>query len=284
MQIDLTGKVAIVTGAARGIGAEICRTLIDEGVTTVALDVSDDALAPLAAEIGGAPGGARASGARLHPYACDIRDSRRVTEVVENVRRSIGRIDILVNNAGVVSDAPIDELPEAAWDFVHDVNLKGTFLMCQAVIPAMKRQGWGRIINAASYAAITPRIGSVAYATSKAAVVHFTRGLAGELGPWGITVNAYAPGMVPTAINHFTERPGAEQDALLNTLTLRRWGSAGDVSRLVCFLASELAGYITGTLIDVSGGKLATQFPQEAYQLADVPPVPSDSDPQNHSR
>ncbi len=284
MQIDLTGKVAIVTGAARGIGAEICRTLIGEGVTTVALDVSDDALAPLAAEFAGPAGGATGSGARLHTYACDIRDSRRVTEVVDDIGRSIGRIDILVNNAGVVSDAAIDELPESAWDFVHDVNLKGTFLMCRAVIPVMKRQGSGRIINAASYAAITPRIGSVAYATSKAAVVHFTRGLAGELGPWGITVNAYAPGMVPTAINHFTERPSAEQEALLDTLTLRRWGAAGDVSSLICFLASELAGYITGTLIDVSGGKLATQFPQEAYQLADAPPVPSDSDPQNHSR
>lgn len=284
MQIDLTGKVAIVTGAARGIGAGICRTLMDEGVTTVALDVSDAALAPLAAEFGGPADGITSSAARLHTYACDVRDSRQVTEVVDEIGRAIGRIDILVNNAGVVSDAPIDELSESAWDFVHDVNLKGTFLMCQAVIPMMKRQRSGRIINAASYAALTPRIGSVAYATSKAAVAHFSRGLAGELGPWGITVNAYAPGMVPTEINHFTERPSAEQDSLLDTLTLRRWGSVGDVSRLVCFLASDLAGYITGTLIDVSGGKLATQFPQEAYQLADVPPVQSHSDPQNHNR
>ena len=96
----------------------------------------------------------------------------------------------------------------------------------------------------------------------------FTRALAGELGPWNITVNAYAPGMVPTAMNGFTDRPKTEQDALLNTLTLRRWGSKEDIGNLLCFLASDEAGYITGTLIDVSGGKLATQVPQDAYDLA----------------
>jgi 3-oxoacyl-[acyl-carrier protein] reductase len=138
--------------------------------------------------------------------------------------------------------------------------------MCRAVAPVMRRQGSGRIINASSFAAIVPAIGSAAYAASKAAVVSFTRVLAGELGPAGITVNCYAPGMIPTEMNHYREAPAARQQRLLDTLTLRRWGEAEDVARLVCFLASDLASYITGTMIDVSGGKLATQIPALAYE------------------
>jgi 3-oxoacyl-[acyl-carrier protein] reductase len=138
--------------------------------------------------------------------------------------------------------------------------------MCQAVTPAMKTAKHGRIINAASYAAITPAIGGGVYAASKSAVVQLTRVLAGELGPWDITVNAYAPGMVPTAMNGFAELPQVEQDRLLDTLTLRRWGVPDDVADLVAFLAGPRAGYITGTLIDVSGGKLATQTPYRAYE------------------
>ena len=140
--------------------------------------------------------------------------------------------------------------------------------MCRAVIPIMKAQQSGRIINAASFAAIVPSVGSAAYAAAKAAVVQLSRTLAGELGPWNITVNAYAPGMIPTAMNGFDTHGPAAQDRLLDTLTLRRWGTAEEVADLVCFLASDAAGYITGTLVDVSGGKLATQLPQVAYRRA----------------
>jgi 3-oxoacyl-[acyl-carrier protein] reductase len=132
----------------------------------------------------------------------------------------------------------------------------------------MKRQRSGRIVNAASFAAIVPSIGGGSYASSKAGVVYFTRSLAGELGPYGITVNCYAPGMVPTEMNHFAEMNERAQERLLDTLTLRQWGEPEDVAKLVCFLASDLAGYITGALIDVSGGKLATQMPQVGYEWA----------------
>jgi 3-oxoacyl-[acyl-carrier protein] reductase len=114
-----------------------------------------------------------------------------------------------------------------------------------------------------------PSIGSAPYAASKAAVVQFTRTLAGELGPWNITANAYAPGMIPTAMNGFGEMSQAQQDRLLDTLTLRRWGDAAEVADLVCFLASDASRYITGSLIDVSGGKLATQLPERAYRPAE---------------
>jgi 3-oxoacyl-[acyl-carrier protein] reductase len=177
----------------------------------------------------------------------------------------------VVNNAGILRDARVEDQADQDWDAVLGVNLSGVFKVCRAVAPIMKAQRGGRIINAASFAAIVPSVGSASYAASKAAVVYLTRVLAGELGPWGITVNAYAPGMVPSLINHFTDRSADEQDQLLNTLTLRRWGRAEEVADLICFLASDRASYITGTLIDVSGGKLATQRPEVAYQWPDAP-------------
>jgi 3-oxoacyl-[acyl-carrier protein] reductase len=261
MEIALGGKVAIVTGAGRGIGREIAETLAHEGATTVVTDVRQDLLDDVAAEFG-------RRGWAGRQYVCDVRDAARARAVVDDVARTLGRIDVLVNNAGVAPGGPVETLSEEAWDLNLDVNLKGTFLMCQAVVPVMKRQRSGRIINAASFAAIVPITGSSAYAASKAGVHYFTRALAGELGPWNVTVNCYAPGMIPTEINRFREQPWERQRRLLDTLTLRRWGEARDVANLVCFLASDLAGYITGTMIDVSGGKLATQIPRLAWEAA----------------
>ena len=260
MEIDLRNRVAIVTGVGRGIGNEIVKTLAAEGVTTISLDVNQADLDAVAADLAdGHPG---------RQYLCDIRDKARVAQVIEEVVAEFGRIDVLVNNAGVGGNGSVETISEQDWDFCYDVNVKGTFILCQAVIPTMKTQRSGRIINAASFAAIVPSIGSAAYASSKAAVAHFTRALAGELGPWDITVNAYAPGMIPTTLNHFAELPATEQERLLDTLSLRKWGKKEDIAHLICFLASDLAGYITGTLIDISGGKLATQVPRAAYDAA----------------
>ena len=261
MEIVLRNKVAIVTGAGRGIGREIAETLAREGAATVVTDVRQDLLDDVAAEFG-------RQGWAGRQYMCDVRDAARTRAVVDDVARTLGRIDVLVNNAGVAPTGPVETLSEEAWDLNLDVNLKGTFLMCQAVMPVMKRQRSGRIINAASFAAILPITGSAAYAASKAGVHYFTRALAGELGPWNVTVNCYAPGMIPTAINGFTELPPERQRRLLDTLTFRRWGETREVANLICFLASDLAGYITGTLIDVSGGKLATQIPRLAWEAA----------------
>ncbi len=261
MLIDVSGKVVLLTGVGRGIGREIFRTFVDEGATVVALDVNEPDLAS-AAEVlaeAGAPG-------RVH--VADVRDLSRIEEVVQQTVDEFGRIDVLINNAGVDRGGPVETYDPANWDLVQEINVKGVFHTCRAVTPVMKAQNSGRILNAASFAAILPIVGSGAYAASKAAVAQFSRVLAGELGPWNITVNAYAPGMVPTTMNNFADRSEAEQERLLDTLTLRRWGDKADVARLLCFLASDLAGYITGTLIDVSGGKLATQIPRLAYEWA----------------
>lgn len=261
MHINLEGRVAVVTGGGRGIGHDLVLRLAQEGVSTVALDVNENDLNTLGQELADA-------GVPARQHVCDVRDSDRIAEVVHDAHDQFGRVDILVNNAGVAVGGPVDTMAEETWRYCQDVNVTGTFLMCRAVIPIMKEQGYGRIINASSFAAIVPSVAGAAYASSKAAVAHFTRTLAGELGPWNITANAYAPGMVPTEMNHFAERAEDVQDRLLDLLTLRRWGSTENVGDLVCFLASEQASYITGTLIDVSGGKLATQVPRAAYDRA----------------
>ena len=259
MLIDLTDRVAIVTGAGRGIGREIARTLAGEGAIVVVTDIRQELLDDVSAEW-------QEKGWRGLARICDVTDGAAGKSLAAELLEKFGRIDILINNAGVGGRSTVEEMTEAMWDMNMNVNLKGTFLMCQAVIPAMKAQKSGRILNAASFAAIIPIVGSAPYAASKAGVHYFTRVLAGELGPWDITVNCYAPGMIPSELNHFSEQPKERQDALLDTLTLRRWGREIEVANLLCFLASDLASYITGTLIDVSGGKLATQIPSQPYQ------------------
>jgi 3-oxoacyl-[acyl-carrier protein] reductase len=256
MLVDLSNNVVVITGAGRGIGRVIAERFLAESARVVAIDVDagsvrwlDDLDSP--AVVG---------------LACDVADSAAVARVIDQVQERFGRIDVLVNNAGILVEGLVEELTDEAWDRSFAVNVGGTFKMCRAVIPIMKDRRSGRIINAASFAAIVPSIGTAAYAATKSAVVQFSRTLAGELGPWNITVNAYAPGMIPSAMNGFDALDQPAQERLLDTLTLRRWGRAEEVADLVCFLASDAAAYVTGTLVDVSGGKLATQIPQAAYQ------------------
>ena len=259
MLIDLKDKVAIVTGGGRGIGRELARTLAREGVKVAVADMREELRAEVAEEW-------KSEGWPGLQLKFDVREAAQCRRVVADVEAGFGRIDILCNNAGVANGGAAETLPEEIWDLNFDSNTKGPFLMAQAVIPVMKRQQAGRIINAASFAATIPSINGVAYASSKAAIVSMTRVLAGELGPFGITVNAYSPGMIPTDMNGYANRNDIDKGRLLDTLTLRRWGEPGDIAKLVCFLASDLADYITGTTIDISGGKFATQMPWVAHR------------------
>lgn len=255
MQIDLSGRVVVVTGAARGIGRLIAAAFAREGARVVGLDLEAGALAELQEE----------SLAEL-VLPCDITDPDQVRQAVAAVDERFGRLDVLINNAGVNAEGPLESFEPALWDQVFAVNVRGVLNTCQAVIPLMKRQRSGRIINAASFAAIIPSVEAAAYGASKAAVVQMTRVLASELGPWGITVNAYAPGMIPTAMNGFAALDEQAASTKLDQLSVRRWGEGEDVANLCLFLAGDLSGYITGALLDVSGGKFATQDPGAAWR------------------
>lgn len=247
MHLDLSDRVVVVTGAGRGIGRVLAERFRTEGARVALLELAfDDPDDP-------------------DQVVCNVADPDSVAAAVAAVVERHGTVHVLVNNAGINVDGLVADLTWPDWQRCMDVNLGGTFLMSQAVAPVMQAAGRGRIINAASFAAIVPSVGSAAYAASKSAVVAFTRVLASELGPWGITVNAYAPGMVPTAMNGFATMPSEAQDRLLDTLSLRRWETPDDVADLLVFLASDASAYITGTLLDVSGGKLATQIPAKAH-------------------
>lgn len=249
MDLGLTDRVVVVTGAGRGIGAAIARGFVEEGATVVGWDLT----------VG-------TDSAGVVPMQCDVTDSASVDAATAEVIDRFGHLDVLVNNAGVNATGLVDEMDPDAWRRTFDVNVTGVFTATRAVIPQMKRQKWGRIVNAASFAAVIPSVGAAAYGASKAAVVQFTRVLASELGPWGITANSYAPGMIPTAMNGFADLSEPDAAVKLDQLSIRRWGEPADVADLVCFLASTRAGYITGALIDVSGGKFATQSPADAYR------------------
>ena len=180
MLLDLTGKVVLVTGGGRGIGRALTERFHAEGSRVVALDV--------------AFGDDQDTAGDYYSLPCDVSDPESVQHAVGKAVDRFDTVDVLVNNAGVFVEGLVSDLDPEQWRRAFEVNVTGTFLMSQAVIPMMKNQHSGRIINAASFAAIIPSVGSAAYAASKAAVVQFTRVLASELGPWDVTVNAYAPG------------------------------------------------------------------------------------------
>jgi 3-oxoacyl-[acyl-carrier protein] reductase len=247
----LTGAVAIVTGAGRGIGAATALRLAADGAAVAVLDRIEDGTAATVSAI-------VATGGRATGVGCDVADAGQVAGAIDRVAAEFGRVDVLVNNAGVIRDNLLFTMSEQDWDTVIDVHLRGAFLCSVAAQRHMVARRAGRIVNLSSVAALG-NPGQANYATAKAAVQGLTRTLAHELGPHGITVNAIAPGFVATAMTDETAgRQGLDPDEFRASaaarIPLRRVGSPDDIAGVVAFLAGRDASYLTGQTIYVDGG------------------------------
>jgi 3-oxoacyl-[acyl-carrier protein] reductase len=234
----LDGRVAVITGGARGIGAETARVFREAGATVVTWDVADGA-----------------------DQRIDVTDSRAVEAAVAATVAAFGSVDILVNNAGILRDAQlvkvkdgeiVGRMEEAQFDAVLSVNLKGVFLCGQAVAPVMIKKGWGRILNASSVVGLYGNFGQSNYVATKAGVIGLTKVWARELGPRGITVNAVAPGFIATEM--VRQMPEQILKGMVERTPVRRMGEPRDVANAYLFLASEEAGFINGAVLSVDGG------------------------------
>lgn len=240
------GKVALVTGAGKGIGKEIALELARGGAKCVINYASSAAGAESVAEE------IRAMGSEAMTYKCDVSDADAVQKMITDVMEQYGRIDILVNNAGITKDGLMLKMTEADFMAVLDINLKGAFNCMKAVTKPMMKQRYGRIINITSIVGIIGNAGQVNYAASKAGLIGMTKSAARELASRNITVNAVAPGFIETDMTDVL--PDSVKEQLLTQIPMKKLGQTGDIANAVCFLADEKASYITGQVLQVNGG------------------------------
>ncbi|MCM3764668.1 SDR family NAD(P)-dependent oxidoreductase [Neobacillus niacini] len=252
------GKIVLVTGAAHGIGKGICKAFIQHGATVIGTDILEDRLQEAKSEISDLNEKQNV----FYTYTCDITDESRVTDLVKTVIQQFQRIDILVNNAGGVCGQvhqPVEQVSAEEWRKIFSVNLDGAFFTTKAVAPFMKDQKYGRIINISSGAGrSTSLTGIQAYASAKAGQIGFSRQMAQELGPYGITVNNVAPGFVlsnPSTEKQWRAMTQEQQTALIQSISLKRLGKPEDIANPVLFFASDFASYVSGQTISADGGQ-----------------------------
>jgi len=244
--MSLAGKSAVVTGASRGIGQAIAVELGRRGAKVVVNYAKDaDGANATVQKIQAASGEAKA-------IQADVADFKAAEGLIKAAVEAHGGLDILVNNAGTTRDMVIMLMPEADWDVVIQTNLKSAYNCSKAAVKTMMRKRYGRIINITSVSGIAGNAGQTNYSASKAGLIGLTKALAREVAARNITVNAVAPGFVPTALTN--DLPAALKDASLKAIPLGRWGTAEDVAYAVAFLASDEAAYITGQVLSVDGG------------------------------
>lgn len=250
MDLGLDGKVALVTGSGRGIGADIARAFAQEGCRVVLSDIDPDTATATTGKL-------VADGHEAVAIPCDVTDETSAADLIEAAEGAFGAVDILVNNAGYLKDGYLAKMPLAAWESVIDVILKGTFLCSRAVLPGMMARKNGRIVNISSRS-IFGNPGQANYSAAKAGLIGFTRALSQEAGRFGITVNAVAPGFIMTegiqSLPHFERL----REAAIAKNPVGFLGEPRDVSDTVLFLASERARYISGTTVFVTGGRYSS--------------------------
>ena len=247
----MTPRTALVTGAARGIGAAIARRLAADGLQVGVVDLDSDASARVANEI-------IEAGGRAVAVAADVSDEDAAAHAVDEISAELGPVTVLINNAGILRDNLLFRMSTDDWDQVLDVHLKGAFLMTRAAQAHMTQAKWGRVVNLSSTSALGNR-GQVNYSAAKAGMQGFTKTLALELGKFGVTANSIAPGFIETEMTHATaERLGVSFDdfssAVSRDIPVGRIGTPDDVAAVASFLASEEAGYVSGQVIYVAGG------------------------------
>ena len=247
MDLKLDGKIALVTGAGGGIGAAIAGTLVNHGCSVYVADSNGEAANKVATELG----------ERGHPLTLDVGNAANVATAVAQIVRERGRIDIAVNNAGILKTGSVLDASIADWDQVCRVNLSGVYYCCKAVLASMVKRRYGKIVNIASVSAMKGggSFGNVLYGTTKSGVVALTKGLGRELAPFGINVNAIAPGVVETNMTGSLLTP-ERRKAVLAAIPLGRFASTDDIAHVVALLASDVLGYVTGETIVVDGGYL----------------------------
>ncbi|MCB1033200.1 MAG: 3-oxoacyl-[acyl-carrier-protein] reductase [Acidobacteria bacterium] len=241
----LDEKTALVTGASQGIGEEIALELATQGAKVIAAARSEDKLALLVEKI-------EAAGGRAVALGLDVADPEGMEERLKSLPEDFAEVDILVNNAGITADSLLARMKLADWQRVLDTNLTGAFALTKLLLRGMMRKRWGRIINVSSVVGMMGNIGQANYAAAKAGLIGFSKSLARELGSRNITVNVVAPGYIETAMTEALAE--GSRSALSDGIALKRLGSVADVAAPVVFLASEEAGYITGHVLNVSGG------------------------------
>jgi 3-oxoacyl-[acyl-carrier protein] reductase len=243
MSASLTGEIALVTGASRGIGAAIADLLAERGATVIGTATSD--------------AGAQAIGERLaahggHGRKLDVTDGAAIEALIDAIGKEFGAVSVLVNNAGITRDQLLMRMKDEDWNAIIDTNLSSVFRTSKAVLRGMMKARKGRIISIASVIGLTGNAGQANYAAAKAGIIAFSKSLAKEIGSRGITVNVVAPGFIETDMTRAL--PESQKDAMQGQIALGRFGSTTDIAEAVAFLASPAAAYVTGETLHVNGG------------------------------